>query len=377
MAFKLQSFVSHGHIDNRKPDLVTGRLWLYGRETPLELEFEGNCLRDMAGCVTTFRNRVKLESVPRWVQDLQTEQRGNMGDMTASLRVPTAVPASGGNWENLFSLEWFTEELGRVLLETSQYDVEISDHVFQMDAADEQAQLMVNQSTMRDYVHSVLKQAEIRTNTGGDIPPAPFLSISRHSRQIDIVADLYREVCEKYGYNQEGEVSRAYAMGWDHVLGAMAHTEETGEPFFFAEPDPEDMIGEMDELTEEEEARICRGNALYERLQKYAIQAHEWIRHFSVEIVDTTCPHFQLLKGIYSIVEKLALVFVRMERGENDMDRLLEPLNKAMESAEDVRSVFSSMPATGHEKLRDELQGEWQSICKDMAKLRFKLQHRS
>ena len=376
MALKLHSLVSHGHIDNRKPDLVTGRLWLYGRETPLDLEFEGNCLRDMAGSVTTFRNRRTLKTPPAWTHDLQTEQRGLLGDMTASLRVPSYQQPESGNLENLFSLEWFTEDLGRVLLESAHYDVEISDHVFQLDADQEQAQLMVNQNNMRDYVDRVLKQTEARTQDAS-LPPAPFLNITRHARHIDVVADLYREVCEKYGYNQEGEVCRAFAMGWDHVLGAMAHTEETGEPFFFAEPDTEEMVEEMDELTEEEEARICRGNSLYERIQRFAVQAHEWVKNFSVEIVDTSCPQYQFLKGIYSIVEKLALVFVRMDKGETDVDRLIIPLTKAMSSAEEVHKIFSSMPAIGHESLRDELRSEWMSIGKDIAKLRFKLQHRS
>lgn len=374
MALKLQSIVSHGHIDNRKADLVTGRLWLYGRKDPLELEFEGNCLRDMAGSVTTFRNKIPKRKSPSWVTNLLKEQRGTLGDMTASHRAPSPTNPKG-TWENMLSLEWFSPEIGRVLLESPHFEIEICDHVFQMSSCDEQAQLMVNQAAMRDYVHEMLSQATRPTPV--KLPPAPFLSVARHSKYIDTVAELYREVCEKYGMDQDGEVNRAFAMGWDHVLGAMAYTEETGDPFFFVEPDIDDMPDDMHELTEEEEARICRGNSLYEQIQRFAVQSHEWVKYYDAGIVDTVSPQHLFLKGIYSIVEKLALLFVRMDRGEPDTEGLLVLLEKAMNNAENVFKILSSMSLPGQDRLHDELLSEWRSISKTMAKLKFKLQHRN
>lgn len=375
MALKLQSIVSHGHIDNRKAGLVTGRLWLYGRKDPLDLEFEGNCLRDMAGSVTTFRNKVSAIKTPSWIDNLQKEQRGTLGDMTASHRAPSPTSAKG-TWENMLSLEWFSPEIGRVSLESSSYEIEISDHVFQIDSCDEQAQLMINQIAMRDYVKGILTQATLRP-TPSKLAPAPFLAVTRHSKYIDIVADLYREVCEKYGMGQDGEVNRAFAMGWDHVLGAMAYTEETGDPFFFVEPDIDDMPDDMHELTEEEEARICRGNSLYEQIQRFAVQSHEWVKYYDEGIVNTKSPQHLFLKGIYSIVEKLALLFVRMDRGEPDTEGLLTLLEKAMSNAESVFKILSSMSLPGQDRLHNELLAEWCTISKAMLKLKFKLQHRN
>ncbi len=377
MALKIHPFVEHGYIDNRKPGLISGRLWLHGRETPLELTFEGDCLRDMAGCLTTFRNRCVSATTPRWLGELAVEQYGTAGTMTASLRIARQMERENPVWENALSLEWFSAELGRVVLESADYDVEISAHEWQMDSEQEQALLMCNQSAMRDYAESVLAAAFKKTaGNSMELAPVPFLSAGRRVRGGEIVSELYREVCDKYGFDHDAEVSRAFVMGWDHVLSAMAHTEETGEAFFFSEPEANDMSPELEELTEEEEMRICRGNPLYERIQQFAIISHEWVKHFSVEIVDTGCPQYRLLQGVYSIIEKIALVFVRISRGESGVDRLVQPLTCSLNAAENVRKILLSMTLPGQEPFHEELLSEWGGIGKELAKFRFKMEHR-
>lgn len=370
----MQSYVSHGMIDNRKPDVVTGRIWLYGRDEPLILEWEGNCLRDMAGCLLTFRNNIPGKNVPSWVTEMESHQTGIMGDMTASRRVMSGVEKSDITWLNAMCLEWFSEQYGRVVLESTKYSLELSPHCWNMDVFQEQAQIMANQYAMRNYVVGALSRTWKKPEAT-DLPSAPFLPVLKRGQSSSYIMNLYLEVCEKYGNSQDGEVNRAFAMGWDHVLSAMAYTEETGESFFFSDlHDETDCC--CDEITEEDEARICRGHPLYERVQRFAVQAHEWVKNFPVEIVETWRPQYRFLQGIYSIVEKLALVFIRMARGEQDPEKLIVPLSQALKYAEKVQTMFDEMSLPGKEFLREEMISEWKLIGKDLAKLRFKIERR-
>ena len=56
MAWRIDTSVIKGKIDNRTPGIVSGRIWLVGRPNPIVLKLEGNTLRDMAGCLLTFTN---------------------------------------------------------------------------------------------------------------------------------------------------------------------------------------------------------------------------------------------------------------------------------------------------------------------------------
>ncbi|MFT5129732.1 MAG: hypothetical protein ACI8W8_003361 [Rhodothermales bacterium] len=86
MAWRIQDRVTRGEIDNRERGIVLGKLWLLGREQPIELILEGNCWRDVAGTLLVFENsEVKDEGPP--LEGFADEQRGKVGDMTASRKV--------------------------------------------------------------------------------------------------------------------------------------------------------------------------------------------------------------------------------------------------------------------------------------------------
>ena len=84
MAWRIAEFVVRGEVDNRRKDCVTGRIWLVGNEVPLELELQGNALRDLAGCHLAFTN---LNPKPGNESGLARLQAGIVGDMTASRKV--------------------------------------------------------------------------------------------------------------------------------------------------------------------------------------------------------------------------------------------------------------------------------------------------
>lgn len=373
MTLRLHSLVQHGYIDNRINELVTVKLWLFGRKHPIDVILKGNCHRDIAGSILTFRNKETLKSPPAWIKKIPAELHGTVGDITASSRVELVCSKTHKTaWHNRLSIEIFQNEYGRILIESLNFDMELTEHIWKMDADEEQSLFMCTQNTFRDYVQQQLQQAETRTPRA---TPIPFLAPPPHKKCVEIIADIYREVCEKYGYDIDGEVHRAYVMGWDHVLAAMAYTEETGEPFFFSETDTDNFFADLDELSEEAEAKICRGNPLYERIQRFAIQAHEWIKNFPVEIHDTETTPYKLLRGIYTIIEKLSLVLVRLSHGEPERDRLLTPLSSCITEAQQVCRLLQHMPFSEKEFLAKEIYEEWMGIAKDIAKLKFRIAH--
>ena len=56
MAIRLDRAILRGEISNEIRGLVTGLVWIYGRDKPIVLRLKGNCLRDLAGCAVTFEN---------------------------------------------------------------------------------------------------------------------------------------------------------------------------------------------------------------------------------------------------------------------------------------------------------------------------------
>ena len=147
MAWRLNQSVIRGEIDNRVRDRISGRLWVVGREFPIELTLSGNALRDIAGCLLTFEN-----PNPRPKEDttMSPIQMGTSGDMTASRKVRILdiplneaiakierrepIPEHIGN---SVYLEWYSRANGRVVIESADYTVSISPHTWRMTPEEE------------------------------------------------------------------------------------------------------------------------------------------------------------------------------------------------------------------------------------------------
>ncbi|MDG2126006.1 MAG: hypothetical protein P8J87_20065 [Verrucomicrobiales bacterium] len=137
MAFRIDKSIVRGEITNEVPGIVTGRIWLLGREKPIVLQLEGNCLSDLAGSSLTFENP---SPSPQEIDGLVTYQVGRAGDMTASqkVRVPTVsdeelttliqrrqhIPA---RWSNYLYLEWYSDTNGRIVIQTEEFNTVLSE----------------------------------------------------------------------------------------------------------------------------------------------------------------------------------------------------------------------------------------------------------
>ena len=138
MAFRIHDSVVCGEIDNRAKGIVRGKIWLAGRAEPVVLELKGNAWPDLAGCLLTFANPLKLDP-HQHLDSLKLVQRGMIGDLTASRKVrvmeipmPEAylmkqrgehVPE---HMTNSLYLEWFSEQNGRVVIESADYELKVS-----------------------------------------------------------------------------------------------------------------------------------------------------------------------------------------------------------------------------------------------------------
>src|SRR5207247_2525539 len=118
--------------------VVRGQIWIEGRADPVILELTGNAWPDLAGCLLKFSN--PFERIPHpGLDTLRTVQRGTIGDLTASRKVRVFdIPTHEAylmckrgekppeHMANSFYLEWFSEENGRVVIESTDYLLEIS-----------------------------------------------------------------------------------------------------------------------------------------------------------------------------------------------------------------------------------------------------------
>jgi hypothetical protein len=268
MACRIDDAVIRGEIDNTVEGRTTGRIWLLGREEPLTLDLNGDCWRDLAGAKLSFENP-EPSSDPD-AESLALVQTGVVGDVTASRKARIAtvsedeiqsLHAAGREipyeWKNLLYLEWFSEANGRVLIETSDYRLTVTEHVWQMDADSEQAQQLANLHAMRDFMASLIRRKKpSEPETGSESDELDEYEWEERLKESDRLADAYQEVLEKYMDDGDAERKEAFVMGWDGLLDALAERDETEmvDPFDDEELQgssnswqSEDMDGEDDE----------------------------------------------------------------------------------------------------------------------------------
>jgi len=265
MAFRIEKAAVRGELSNEERGVVTGRIWLAGRKEPLRLRLRGDCLRDLAGCTVRFTN-------PRPAADpsmaaLSPEQNGVTGEMTASRKVRQPdvsdqevldlidkgqpIPCRMAN--GLY-LEWYSEENGRVVLESTDYTVGVGVPGWTMTAEENAEQLEAShrhfqrflQAITGDYPEADEESAEPVMGEGGlevvgdetglegedaadagvgameeegaefeEGTPLDEFEWEQELRDADRRAEAYQEAFEKYRDHPQREKMIAAALGWD------------------------------------------------------------------------------------------------------------------------------------------------------------------
>jgi hypothetical protein len=227
MAFRIHDSVVRGEIDNRVKGIVRGKIWVEGRAKPVVLELKGNAWPDLAGCLLTFTNLLKR--IPHHGLDsLSPVQRGTIGDLTASRKVrvmeipmPEAylmkkrgehVPE---HMANSLYLEWFSEQNGRVVIESVDYELKISAPEWRLTPEEESQRAQQAAAGMDDFMGKLTEAIE-QQQRGQKDPEAEWdeHDYEKFLKESDARTDKYMELQEKYGDSPEAEEKIAKEMGW-------------------------------------------------------------------------------------------------------------------------------------------------------------------
>jgi len=239
MAFRIQDSIERGEIDNRVKGIVRGKIWVKGCAEPIELELKGNAHPDLAGCLLTFKNPQETLPLPR-AEDLNPLQRGSIGDLTASrkVRVPAVPmdeflhwPKKQGRpptrWANCLYLEWFSDANGRVVIESTDYELSISEPEWRLTPEEDAERAKQAASGMDDFMRR-LTEAIDEQKKGQKDPEDEWdeHDYEKFMKESDARTTKYMELLDKYGDSDEAEEKSAKEMGWLRELTPEESEEE-------------------------------------------------------------------------------------------------------------------------------------------------------
>jgi hypothetical protein len=229
MAFRIHDSVVRGEIDNRVKGIVRGRVWVVGRNEPVVLELKGNAWPDLAGCLLTFKNPLK-PFAHQHLESLKPLQTGQIGDITASRKVrvmeipmPEAylmkkrgehVPE---HLANCLYIEWFSVENGRVVIESTDYELEMSPPEWRLTPEEEAERAKLAAEGMGWFMGKLTEAIEQHQRGQKDPETEEWdeHDYEKFLKESDARTDKYLELLDKYGDSDEAEEKIAKEMGWD------------------------------------------------------------------------------------------------------------------------------------------------------------------
>lgn len=237
MAFRIHDSVVRGEIDNRVKGAIRGRIWVENKPEPLLLDLKGNAWPDLAGCLLTFVN-LKTPIRDPLLDSLALMQRGTIGDLTASRKVRVFdVPFEDAlamikgkekppeHMANSLYLEWFSEANGRVVIESTDYQLNISGPEWRMTREDEEQRATDAAAGMDGFMQR-LSTAIDQHQRGQKDPEEPWdeHDYEKFFKECDARGDKYAELLQKYGDSEEAREKIDREMGWLREM-----TEEEAE----------------------------------------------------------------------------------------------------------------------------------------------------
>lgn len=175
MAFRIDKAIVKGWIDNTTPGITRGGLEIKGMERPIKLLLRGNCLRDLAGTRIDFSNP-KPEIQNDVLEHFHSLQRGVVGDMTVSKKIKAPMVSQEDiekyeiepenislGWKNALCLEWFSLVNGRVTVESTNYEISITTHQWELDHQGEKKQRRDNAMAMEHFMELMLTASEAQS----------------------------------------------------------------------------------------------------------------------------------------------------------------------------------------------------------------------
>jgi hypothetical protein len=288
MAFRLNESVIHGDIDNRIKGVVRGRVWLAGKSDPLILNLKGNAWPDLAGCFVTFKNRLPPQ-INRDPEVIAVDQSGTIGDITASRKVRVFdVPIAEAHemiqqgkkppeqMANSLYLEWFSNANGRIVIESVDYDLKISDPEWRMTADENRERAALAGAGLASFMSrlnfAIEKHRERQKSHEEEWNEHDY---EKFLKECDARTDKLMELQELYGHGEEAQEKIAEAMGWTEREEAeedeYGDSSEHDDKIAFddlAEPPQPDPAREGIDWIRDEDGDIC--HPLQDRCRTYS-----------------------------------------------------------------------------------------------------------
>ena len=241
VTWPLGKSVLRGEIDNTSHKRTRGKVWLRGREEPLELDLQGDCMRDIAGCRLTFTNTKPEDGDDI---DLACLQTGMIGEMTASRKIryfEKETQARSGRTGNCIYLEWFSDVNGRVLLEGPDFQVDVLESAWYMSPDDERTQIELVAGNMERW------DREMSDCESSDYEPRRMNEFEweQNLRESDALTDRFSKVLEKYLDHPNCDKLIAREMGWTWLLES--ENEKDDRSKCMAREIEEEIMEEFDE----------------------------------------------------------------------------------------------------------------------------------
>jgi hypothetical protein len=402
MAWRLHEHVLRGKIDNRTRGRVTGEIWLAGVDQPLVLELTGDCAPDLAGCQLSFENP---DPIPMTTKPPAPQQRGPAGNITAARKVRVfdvpideaiAMSRRGEtppeHMANSVYLEWFSERSGRVVVESADYRLQISEPVWRYTKEEiaERERRIAGEET--PFAIAITQDGE--TQEWDEVRYEQFL------RESDALTERYGRLLEKYADHPDSERIIAREMGWTWLEEALDREDEEKENQ--QEKEVEDLEVKMDQEKKDESGddiedyelpppdpiregidwvRDERGHILHP-IQK---RAHDVLHALLDEL--KAAGHFpeeedeqlaDFVSGFMTLSAKLAGALGGIARGDDFFEpgmviawlkRVLEVLNRSIAAA-DIISRTRFLPTERFAYYRSELFAIREAILELMTQLR-------
>src|ERR1700741_2487825 len=253
MAWRIADNIVRGEIDNQTPGLVQGKIWLAGIEVPLTMRLIGNGHKDLAGCKLTFSNPAPKVDPSL---TLKRDQTGVVGDMTAARKVRVIENLDyealkddqpfSEHIANVLYLEWFSDTNGRVVIESTDYEIEIGEPAWRLSPEDESRQLEANAEAMQSFMDRITESFDPREEAAYNGDPKNEFEWELFLRASDRRSTKLGGLLEKYSEHPDRDRLIARGMGWkeiEEMLDAQAESSEEEADIEFDEPDQEESAG--------------------------------------------------------------------------------------------------------------------------------------
>ena len=225
--------ITHGVIDNTTRGVVHLTLWGIDGGEAIDFILEGNCLRDIAGCRVAFTNR-QPAAAQREEHPVLARIRGHSqgmvqaGDITLSRRVPEQDNRRA--WTNQLSIELFVQRDTRLLIETADFDYELSLPQWEMSWQEANTQAFLNMEALRDHVAYNVARFQGPAIQLIQEEKLPSCSWDTRLNRAEAYMAIHPTIRSKYCHEINGQMSEAYVMDRTDLLNQMAAEDEAHMP---------------------------------------------------------------------------------------------------------------------------------------------------